>query len=306
MKKSVLISGLALLSINLSCSEVDYKSKKSNSDMVIIEEIKISKNTSLRELKDSISGNHMIKRLYLENAVLKTHGQDLDLDVQEIYSLNGKIVTFEANDFAPLATDGLTSGKFHLKAGKIIGTLTVEVRGQPGGRGYPGAQGNLGSAGAPRQGVIDAENTLLFIAPDLCSRASFIPDHGHPCMHESFDQCLLKHPGIGEKGGPGGIGFQGMPGSKGGDTEDAVLDLPNLENLKIISEPGPAGLGGEGGPGGFGGSGGAGMGILNHFADHPCDPSPQGPMGAQGPKGPSGPDGKSGRISRLIINGVPQ
>lgn len=304
LSKPILISILSFLS--LRCSDIDFKHQKADAEPASIEEVTISKVVSMRELKNSLDLHQKIKRLYLEkDAVLKTEGSDVDLEVEEIDSLGGKIVTFEASDFAKTATDGQPSGNFHLKTSKIIGPLTIEIRGQSGGPGYKGAPGTIGSTGNSRGGYVDVGFQIISNASDVCSRALFIPDNGHPCLHETFDQCLLKHPGLGEKGGTGGPGFQGMPGAKGGDTNEATLDLPVTENLTIIYEAGLPGPGGEGGDGGPGGPGGAGAGLINNSRGRPCDPSPQGPTGDQGIKGPQGPDGKPGEKSQLLINGVP-
>jgi hypothetical protein len=289
---------------NIRCSEIEYADRSQKQISVSSASLDVFIVSGAMTL-DNIKVQHIKKLYFTNNSVLTTEGKDATLEVDEIESEGGTLRTFSESDQAPIAHDGLPSGHLHFRAGKINGSFTIEIRGQRGGAGFKGAQGGIGTTGAPNLGVFNAAWLMGYMV--YVCREDYYNLNRNRCDANSYQECRLKrHPGVGGKGGPGTQGFQGHPGFKGGDVQDSVLEIPpENQNVKVIFEPGapgPGGMGGEGGPGGPGGSGAA---ITNNSPGMPCDPSPQGPTGDSGPEGPIGPPGFPGNKETLTLNGLP-
>lgn len=67
--------------------------------------------------------------------VLLTQGRNVQILAKEIYASDMTIRTFEENSTAELGRAGLSGGTVTINAQKLVGQLTVEMRGQNGGKG---------------------------------------------------------------------------------------------------------------------------------------------------------------------------
>lgn len=260
---------------------------------------------SVRAVEKPLEIKNQFRIFFKKDSLLKSMGQDTEIDVQEIYSEGGKFQTFGSEDSAPVGENGATSGRVNFRVKKITGPFAIEIRGQKGGQGNKGVTGVTGQPGANSSRSVDEGFELLPI-PYVCRREWF--NRSNPCPGLSYEACRIKHhPGVGGKGGPGLPGYPGNPGLIGGETLDAFLEIPaSNPDLKIIYEAGAGGLGGEGGDGGPGGPGGLGGPRTNVSPGLPCDPVPSGAVGDTGVIGPKGSLGPIGGKGKLTLNGVNQ
>jgi hypothetical protein len=153
-----------------------------------------------------------------ENAILTTLGQDLELKANELIFVKATLRSFRVGQQAGVGVDGRSGGRLRLKALKASGVLNLELRGEKGGVGLPGAD--------------QFSRTSPF--GQLCGDGICLDQH----------QCVSGGP---VQGGQGGIG------KNGGSTPITNIDIADTRdlNLQILSEPGYGGQGGAGGRSGL-------------------------------------------------------
>jgi hypothetical protein len=158
-------------------------------------------------------------RVYLSaGSQLVTEGLDLDLEIDELHSDGGKIITYAENQKAANDQPGRPAGKVHLKIKSLEGMLGIEMRGEAGGDGHTGRNGG----------------------------------NGANVFYNNSSYCQPTTP----TGGPGENGENGAPGQIGGGAGDLILHVGELKPASAIairSQPGSHGTGGLGGIGGRGG-----------------------------------------------------
>ena len=152
--------------------------------------------------------------------------------------------------------------------------LTIDFKGQDGGKGGKGQKGGDGGNGAK----------------------------GHPAS-AALVGCKrgAGNGGDGGSGGSGGIGGVGGRGGTGGSVMLVSLAdrLPTItQHFRVLVTGGDGGVGGDGGNGGNGGQGGSG----GQEARPNCvGDGSSGNPGAQGPNGPEGPKGIAGLEGDLFV-----
>lgn len=217
--------------------------------------------------------------LRIEKLVLKpgaqfiTQGLNLKLEITELVSENATIRSFKVDQTAQDFTTGRSGGQLELSVGRVVGTLSVEMRGERGGRGRPGPAADASLKGPTGVHGMDTVWTSS-------SRGS-------------GSLTLIISGTDGAPGGSGAPGFPGLAGMRGGDSGRAYLKIADSSdaNIQIDNIAGLGGDGGNGGPGGEGGEGGEAGGCQGPVS---CPIQSPGPRGAQGPQGPQGPIGPSG------------
>lgn len=252
--------------------------------------VKLLKNyviTGVSSFAASIGADKFGTLLLDKDAVLSTNGIDTSLNIKELISIGGKIVTHEESktnstrDLRPGASGGL----IEITTENALGSLTVELRGLNGGKqtNVPEKETRI----PPRDPKLDGVGTA-----------------GKR----------------GLKGYKGKKGFDGFPGGDSGSLRITFLKNNNLK-LNVNYFPGKGSNGSFGGIGGPGGPGG--KGAIEHYND-PNDTSgscprcgqlnikglmriieikhPDGPNGPQGDEGEPGLPGEDGKIleSRYI------
>ena len=208
-------------------------------------------------------GTVYVNTLDLKGDVVVTGGQDLTIEAIKVISEGGRIRSFASFEPGPTGIPAAPGGKVTLIVhDRIVGKLTIDLSGRPGGDGGKGSNGGPGGRGA--QG-------------DNAASGLFDCKHG---------------PGRGGDGGPGQGGEDGGAGLDGGAGGVLVLAGPDPDALQrsvaYASHGGPAGRGGSGGKGGDGGPpgpGGSASGLC----------SGTGPSGAAGPRGADGKPGTDGK-----------
>jgi hypothetical protein len=212
----------------------------------------------------------------LDKACIITNGNHLELTVVDLLAGGGTIRSFDDPSLsAPSGSPGANGhngGSVSIRVlGRIVGPVTVDLRGQNGGS---GGVGQVGAAGVRGPRGSDASSGAF------------------GCQSGGSD---------GGRGGPGGQGEPGFSGGDGGDGGNLTLiggaaqfaDQITQANLKG-GDRGPGGEGGAGGPGGMGGEGGSGSAF--------CGGGHGGETGPTGPKGPPGSPGeKTGAEGKLLI-----
>jgi hypothetical protein len=263
------------------------------------------------EILTGLQSKSLFRIFFRKDSVLQTLGENIDINVEEIFSEGATLQTFPSGVPATLGVEGRKSGKIHLKVQRVSGPLQIEIRGERGGKGFSGAVGPTGAIGAPSSRMnhpVDYGFEMLTYLIEVCSSKNYRPDISRLCPGLSYEECRWKnHPGVGGTGDIGGTGFPGLPGARGGETEDASLEIPvSATEVSVIYESSLGGDGGDAGPGGLGGPGGAGAPMVNTSSAMPCDPSPEGRPGPRGPDGAKGSEGAPGLKGKLTLNGVVQ
>ncbi|HYM59772.1 MAG TPA: hypothetical protein VEZ11_02640 [Thermoanaerobaculia bacterium] len=170
--------------------------------------------------------------------------------------------------------NGANSGDLTLHLAKEIeGTITIDLRGQQGGRGGDGGAGVRGAAGVRGE---DARSSVL------------------GCAHGG---------GNGSPGGPGGNGGDGGAGGNCGAIGELRVYLPMAKlremskaAIRFVTAGRPGSSGGNGGRPGEGGAGGAG-GSGGGF----CSGGQPGPAGNPGKPGRAGtPGSECGQPTQII------
>lgn len=170
---------------------------------------------------------------------------------------------------------GSAAGLIRIEAQRLVGSLTVNANGQPGGNG--GAGGNGGKGGMGHRGNNGSSNVLD------CGRG----------------------PQSGGNGGAGGNAGSGGNGGDGGAAASVVIVLGEVDSdarLSISATGGTGGAPGSAGTPGKGGSGGkrgAAPGICTQTAKNGSTGSP----GSRGVDGASGIVGLPGTIELIIGDG---
>lgn len=167
-------------------------------------------------------------------------------------------------------SDGLSSGPINIDTGDFVGSLSIDVSGQDGGKGGSGGVGGNGGQGAKgeasRPGIVD------------CSSG----------------------PGHGGTGGNGGGGGNGGDGGAGGDGAKITFKIDHLFQ-GLISMYTVGGTGGEGGKPGLGGK--AGNGGAEGDARGSCQPAGRnGSVGDVGTNGNVGRKGENGANGKIVID----
>ncbi len=277
----------------------EFKSAKSVS-LTILPDFVVEGKESFPRTSDF---NHF--RIYLKkDSSLRTLGQDISINVEEIFSeVNGKIETFSVDDTAPNSIAGLPSGNLVLRTKKIKGPLTIAIRGQTGGKGIKGMTGAKGLPGIPSLRR-DSSSWIFSAYPYVCNEYWYGLNKDRWCPDLNYDDCRSKyHPGVGGKGETGGYGLEGLQGAPVGLTQKTYLEIPEASEVKIVFEAGHGGIGGDGGDGGPGGDGGSGGKVYDQAGGSPCTDGPNGPNGDLGGSGPRGKNGINGEIEQLYVNG---
>lgn len=222
----------------------------------------------VREWTIRVSGRVFLGR----SALIVARDLPFRLEAAEILSDGARIQNLDAHETAPSGRPGRTGGSIHLKAARLVGPLSVVLRGEKGGAGEPGKP-HAGRAAAGRS------------FPIISGRCDYARQGGD--------------------GAPGLKGHRGERGLEGGSTGNLVVEIGEGERefLRAEFEPGAGGEGGRGGLGQSGGKGGASdvgfktlfPAVCPNFRARGAD----GPDGPAGDPGPRGKDGVQGRFCRL-------
>lgn len=215
------------------------------------------------------------------DAELTTNDVDVELEVKELISQGGKIMTFPERLVNTTIddNDGLSGGKISIKARKAYGDLSVELRGLNGGK-----QTKLKEQRQPKP----RDPKLNGTCPSRVKEGHYNPKN-----------CVGKN---GHKGDKGYTGFKGRSGGNSGSFD--IKAEQSFLSLTVNYFPGLGGAGGEGGKGGLGSPGGYG----NTVEEIPVDARPGGCIrcgfksmagskykdGLPGPLGEPGDQGKNG------------
>ncbi|MBX3032814.1 MAG: hypothetical protein KF865_02740 [Bdellovibrionaceae bacterium] len=225
--------------------------------------------------------------LFHRDAVLQTDGKDLILRADEIIADQSVIRTFPKDATARRGENGRHGGRLLLEAGKARGTLSVELRGENGGEGFPITHADPALNGA--RGANGRDGNLVLVSQDC--RGSYYCEEKRACSSQ---------PTSGADGSPGKTGHSGLRGFRGGNAASLEVRIQDDSEftLRPLSEPGLGGRGGPGGPGGEGGEGGEQGAVkgrtFNTVQVSGCQSvqkGQKGPAGSPGPQGPLGPDG---------------
>lgn len=248
------------------------------------------------------AGEARYNRIFLKkDTPVYSDGKDVKIIANEIHSVDGSIETMpekievtnkdgtktEVTNEALLETPGASGGKLTIVANKLIGKMTVVMRGQKGGRGgVPPRKEGRGPAGNP--GHFDFHSG---------GRSKLDPD-------ESQGFCIGYEFGNGGPGAKGYIGKTGFPGGASGDLRLQIKSaqmneqdrertgISDLVEVKFIP-----GVGGDGGAGGLGQLGG--LPSENRArSDERCrgheHRNSDGRLAVEGPVGPDGDTGLQG------------
>jgi hypothetical protein len=229
----------------------------------------------------SSSALEMDHLIFLPSSKLVTEGKDISLKIRELRILEkASIVSFDR----PIE-NGMSGGHIKIRADIVSGRLRLDLHGQKGAPGVPGA--NHLAEDRPPKGV-DALGTrrLRTIISAGCGADT------HPCR-EVVECTLLRAAQNGIPGFKGLSGGNGFPGGNGGDL-DIFWNRTTSENPFDVSLKTFGGLGGDpglGGEGGLPGEPGNGFqaGAECSFAGGTA--APKGAPGEPGHKGPQGQDG---------------
>lgn len=241
--------------------------------------VTIPRDYVVRENENILTEDKTIQlgRLYLSKTPLLTFGHNIHLQVDTIYSDEGKIESFPQNTKADQGKDGRHGGNLMITANRAIGNLKITMRGENGGDGIKGASyaSRAQDGMAPTEGHIVCE----------CVKCP----KGHKTVLAVITP--MRECGCGRLGQAGQSGRDGEKGKTGGRSGDGgnsgVLKAHILDGgaFQILAEAfngvsGNAGLGGDGQDGGI---------ALDGKGD--CS----GPKGSNGQKGPQGDLGEKGR-----------
>lgn len=245
--------------------------------------IKLKKSLVIEGKKSAITvlGSFVqYKTVFIEkDAELITEGADLDLEIEELYSLNGSISTFSEEKQKEKTLEvqtGLSGGHIHLKVKRAVGSLKIHLRGLNGG-----------------------DNTKLH--PVLPPQVSPTSLHGGCSSYNPSytGNCVGKNGLDGVNGKDGEVGGQG--GSSGRLTFTG--DLKELK-LELNYQPGLGGNGSKGQEGSAGEPGGKGVHVT--WREHQTAPQyrqfPNGTNGKNGIRGKDGAQGETGSYEESNIN----
>ncbi|WP_413578585.1 hypothetical protein ACLVWU_08610 [Bdellovibrio sp. HCB290] len=145
--------------------EPKIEAKTRQYDLIWDNEFELKENTVVR-----------VPRLIItSNAKIRTHDKSLIIVVDELISESGTIENFKDGDSASLEKSGLSGGSISINAKYAEGRLSIDLRGQNGGRGkhgaitmpgrHPGCAGtNGGNGGNSGSLYVDYDNGSLQIA----------------------------------------------------------------------------------------------------------------------------------------------
>lgn len=274
------LTGFCLIMLGLvGCIEVrDKEDNVKNQPMLksmvltewVIEGEKVLWNGNLVDLKDlkhiqdikPSTYNVSLKTLrFTRGAVLYTLGSETLLEVEDLISDEGSIVTFPKDQRAAPAVAGRSGGHIYIQASKAQGQLSVVMRGEHGGHGINGAPPDEHLRGANGAEVI-----------------GFCPVFS--------DDRPSRPPPNATSGQPGLKGYAGTSGGNGGNS--GILNMVINDRYFIVNVTVESGKGGTGGIGGAGGLGGN-PGVIKSV----CGASGN-PRTAEQLRGPSGDNGAAG------------
>jgi hypothetical protein len=270
--------------------------------------VSIPKDLYINERSDKftmIKGPH---RLFLgPKAKMITRGRFLKIDVDEIFSDNASITTFEKP--ALVAQQGKSGSTLVIRAKKATGVLHVIGNGEDGGRGSEGA---IGMDGKKSENGNPATIRRIDITPEDLKRLRANP-YNVDCtasedtirdvtlrtdLHHRWS-CLTA-PSNGANGENGGNGGKGGPGLKGGDSAKIYVEIKESAQFQIYPEQ-KAGLAGEGGWGGRAGKGAKGGIAGLNFTQHFCPNAQNGKDGRDGEIGMNGEKGEPGEAQPYCL-----
>lgn len=218
---------------------------------------------------------HYDRLVLSRGAVFVTNGANVRLEIGELFADHATIQTFADGATAATGKGGRNGGSLQIVVGSASGDLTIEMRGENGGQGSPGAP--------PDSGMRGQDGT-----------------DGRSCMFVDSLNPPRLNPENGGKGGTGLPGNSGGTGQNGGDSGNLNFLVQNDLglSLQVNRIPGQGGMGGVGGAGGVGGFGGHPGATINPTTGATCGniiASP-GPQGDQGPQGKTGNPGNPGGV----------
>lgn len=229
-----------------------------------------------------IGGAKSIEALILdEDSVLQTDGNILSINMKQLISNKGKIVTYPASTDLKARDNepGLSGKMINISTIKAFGQISFELRGLDAG-----------------------------IQTKIPDARTEIP-HSDDSLNGSR-RARSKAEADGKRGYQGNQGHQGLPGYNGGETGFLVLRILDESDVKLNikyfagrgSDGGKGGLGGKGGPGGVGSIFvvGAGRDGLIYSKGNPGARGSEGDIGIDGEKGLNG---KTNSSFVLIGNG---
>lgn len=222
------------------------------------------------------------RRLFLtENGQIILRDKSVRIEVDQLHSQGGKILTFPAEAEAPVGKKGRSGGQIEIHAVKAVGTLFIELRGEKGGQGLPGEAADIALKGITGLAGKEGASTT-----SICER-------GEGCISKQL--CHIQ-PQRGMPGGQGSRGYRGYDGARGGNSGRLLMEIIDSTEFTFQGErfAGEGGAGGIGGPGGEGGDGGPQGQVVGGFGVG-CDTPGSGPRGPQGIRGEPGQNGLPGQ-----------
>lgn len=259
----------------------DYECNISDGEMVFFgNPIRLKKSFIVSGEKNYFEfiGSSDIETLLIEeDSKLNTNGSIVELRVNELISLNGKIVTFSEDKLNSTRENypGASGGQITLNANSAMGNLDIELRGLNGGK------------------VTKVPAKIAQVPPrDPTTNGCNLINSAADCS--------------GKQGPQGYRGTDGYQGSVGGNSGLIKLSIKNSNKFTFSIKylPGQGSEGGVGGEGGQGGPGGLGGEVV--FREHQMSPSrtrfPDGIQGIQGPQGTTGARGNDGRNDKSEID----
>lgn len=237
---------------------------------------------AVTQLKD-LNSSQPVRRLFMgPKAVIQTGSDNYEFRVESLLAEPGATVqTFPENSVSGVRVAGASGGLGRILIVKAVGEIRIELRGQNGAQGVPGAA-HLNRAAAGKSYGATVRNR-----PDCAGMAVG---------------------GAGANGARGGVGGNGQ---NGGATGSLEINVQDDSEFKVHAQfmVGRGGNSGPGGPGQEGGLGGAaetrrvyrklakGIDQLAEVEDYQCPAVADGPVGqtgATGPEGSAGVDGTKG------------
>lgn len=254
------------------------------------------------------SGQYEFGVIVFENhSVLRTEGTTILLKAKRVFAENASVESYSfeyALAQTPDGEPGKNGGRFALQTEQAWGSLTINMRGTLGGKGFPataqtekGADGAKGENGRREKRMCESVGVKSVSGKTEWSLNTANPE-AMICEWICYDPKNGANGSVGPDGLKGGTG---MLGGMSGSAEVYVYNTIDKFNVTVTSWSGIGGVGGDGSPGGIGGMGGA-PGDIAKGCDSGASAGLQGASGAQGAQGDKGEDGRIEKSS-IVING---
>jgi hypothetical protein len=216
------------------------------------------------------------RRIFLrDGATITTHGANLKIVADELYSWKSTIRSFVDDKRAEPARDGRPGGNIEIQARRVSGSIKFILNGEHGGNGVPGAPYSEPAAAGK-------DGNAHYIS---------IPIMGFGRQTTVYTHCIvLGNPDSGQNGLAGRNGTNGGNGGSSGSVMLNYIDEVNFQ-YEVEAKPGGPGIAGAAGPGQPGGHRGNWQGSICGEGQSLTRPH-DGIAGAAGLPGQQGVEGK--------------